>query len=436
MLDLSSAGQVTAPARVTPAPSPGVDPGSGAPRDLVPGRVLVARVLEVHGDEAVLAWGRHRLTAQVQPPLTPGSTVSLQVQEASDRLLSLRFVGQADETPAAQPVVRPDPRGELLRALGVADDDRNRAIATSLARAGRAVTATDIRAVRQGLAQLGAPDSAAPGVIWLQKMGLPLSRAALDLALALLQAGPATTEELWQTVWARLTKRAAGEAALGRLVARLPLLQLHDGDPHQLALDLQALVEDLGSPPEAKLLRDLSAPGLPDDARAVLGQLRDTLRSTRHPDLLLERAVATLAERLAAHQLGNAAQPGSLRLELPLLVDGQAQLATLIVQTWDDQQEREGGSPEHPPGAPLRLDLSLNHLGHVRVELFRRGDRLSCWLSTDDRESYQRVRGQAEALAWRLHQAVGLPAEVRWFFASPSPATPAAAEPASIDLRT
>lgn len=425
MIDLSATSQLNASTRSWMLP--GLDVDSEKPWELAPGRVLVARVLEVQGDMAVLAWGRHRLTAHVQPPLNTGSAVMLQVQEASDRRLSLRLIGSAE--PGAPPVPS-DSRAQLLLALGLVDDARNRAIVASLARAGRAVTAAEVRGVRQALAQLGAPDEDAPGIIWLRRLGLPLSPGALELARALQDGEP--TRSLWQTIWARLSQRYPHDEALHELATRFPLVKLDQSDTAQLAAQLEQQLEDLATPAETKLARAGDAESTTRDARTVLEQMRELVAHSDHARPRLEEALTTLQRRLEAQQLSNAVHDGPFRVELPLIIDEQLGVATLLVE-W--QAEHHAQTPPRPPEPRLTLELELSKLGQVRVELARQGRGLHCWLAIQDEAGYRLLQGRTTDLFEQLERVTGWAPDVRCF-RTHRQASPLAAELRPIDVRT
>src|SRR5690606_19303308 len=137
---------------------------------------------------------------------------------------------------------------------------------------------------------------------------------------------------LWQALWARLAETPRSAYAIRRLATQLPLLHLDRSDPAALAEALRHLVERLATPMERKLTRAPDLASLRQDSRVVLHLLQRRLQREGRLSSELDQALATLSSRLEAQQLANAVGDGTVRIDLPLLVHGHLQLATLTVQ--------------------------------------------------------------------------------------------------------
>jgi len=238
------------------------------------GQELQGRVLRVSGSQALISLGEHHLWAQTQVPLAPGDWLRLVVADKSEEQVVLRLTTRGEA--AARTAMSADDLSQLLQGLGLPADPMRLQLARSLLARGLPLSRAALEAAGALLA--GDADAAAvEAAADLLARGLPLTERSLALALS--QRGAAPLGEQMQALredvsglQASLKRLGGNQERLSRLQKALDGLSFTDedmADARSLAERLVRLVRDLATPTEAKL-RSGARGAMATDLRALL----------------------------------------------------------------------------------------------------------------------------------------------------------------------
>ncbi len=150
------------------------------------------------------------------------------------------------------------------------------------------------------------------------------------------------------------------------------------------------------------LLPGLKAPGkqLRGDAQSAQGE-----PAAAEADVAsLRRLLGGALSRITLNQLGSAkaAEQGSQQwlIEIPLLVgDGYSPLQALITR---EPREKGRQAADEPPGWQVELNLEAGDLGHLQVDIFLRGEKLSATLYSPEQDTVDHLSENLPHLKKRL----------------------------------
>ena len=300
------------------------------------GRPLLAAILRVEGDQAVLALAGvqvvARLTSPDQAAWLAGQRTALFVPHWLDgQTLALQWVGSPTAGPQTAPAavqVAPDLLAQVLRQLGEPTDAPQQQLAAALLANHLPLTAENLDALAAGLAHLSAWGAAQADVAArLLAQGLSLTSGLIDAALA---PGPPLPEALAQLrtqIGAFLAQPGAEPAAglLSQVQAGLDKLVINwAAPPAQLGAQLSAAAAQTGRSLENALAQQSGV--LPGPAGAEpslllrLAMLRPELMNHFGESAApLVRALDQFLTAAVREQLGNAhgEPPGSAAAAAP-----------------------------------------------------------------------------------------------------------------------
>lgn len=348
---------------------------ASAPLLLIPGRLYYATILNLSGNQAVVAIGGHRFAAEVVGELPSSGTIPVLVREAQGERIVLQ---QAPETVEALPAFKAsnDPLVTTLERLGLPARSEYIQVLPYMLRAGQPITAEALIELHTAWVQLTAASPAAlPLLAKLQASGLPLVDATL--AAAKTWQTPQyqlTTDALLRLVKSLSDLRQALEAEpLGKQAEPLPaflrafaraLLQmpLKEAIDQTLPGQIATLVQTLSTPPEALLSRHRLAlaagPGSLAPLRATDG--RDEQLSGRQAD---------------AHEPVLLNNPGTLKQGLPGIERNiqvqMRRLASLLDQLAESPERFSSGTRQCLAAARDQLgavvqSLDAQHIANLR----------------------------------------------------------------------
>ncbi len=273
------------------------------------------------------------------------------------------------EVPANPATLTPGLVRATLMGMGVAADAQNVALAEAFARLGLALTRESLAEAHVALAR--APEASPRAYALARAWGLPVTPAALNALTA-----------------------ATGDAAVPPERALPPELMSWLGltadaalEPEALAGHLYLMAQGAGRSTESRLAAHLDrgnpAPAVVQDARTALLRL-----AQGSADRNLRRGADALAAHIEGQQLINQVtrqdrDAPPFYLAVPVLMNGQATLAEMLLGAWDDEQETEGMPPE-TPWLRATVRLATARLGRIQAALVGTLDgRLCCELGAE-----------------------------------------------------
>jgi hypothetical protein len=286
-------------------------------------RPLVATILRVEGDQAVLALAGIQVVARLSSPdqaaWLAGQRTALFVPHwLNSQTLALQWVGSPDgQSLAAQSAVQvaPDMLGQVLRQLGAKADAPEQLLAAALLANHLPLTSENLDTLAASLAHLaawGAPEAAAAARLLAQ--GLTPTPGLVDQALA---QGPALSDSLGQLQqqMSAFMAQHGGDPATDLLTPlQNALAQLAvDGSaqPGQIAAQVRTIITQMGRSVENALAQQGGAlpntPGAPPSLLLRLAELRPELLAHFGAEATpLANAIDQLLAAARREQLGNA----------------------------------------------------------------------------------------------------------------------------------
>lgn len=353
---------------------------------------IAAEVLQVAGDQVVLALEGTRLVARLASPdqaaaLAERRVTQFIVRDVNEHTVTLQVASPRSASPALQ-AVAPDLVLNLLRLAGLPTSDENVWAARALLSQGLLVTPELLAGLKELLAGLGAWGQEEAGLAAaMQAAGLPLSPAALALLMNDLPPLPLLFERLRALLRALPAERLPPglQAALRQAAQFLEGLAPDWTEPApRLAESLRAAARSLGGSLEAGLASLAHPEGeepqaLPARGWMLLARLRGLLAQAGISPALQEALDRFLESARQMHYLNSRAEqlPDKaqwLQLDLPLAnpaapapQDRQRQYARLRIAYRAEGQER-AIDPNHTrlvvqvalqQGESLEVDLSV-----------------------------------------------------------------------------
>lgn len=356
------------------------------PLSLRPGQVVLATVVQVYGEQALVRIGEYVVRAALSVPLEPGARVWLQVQDAAWPLV-LRVLPPLPREAGHSGSSRAPNEAAILRALGLPADDAALRALRALAAAELPVTREAVETLRAYLVARGGTltETETSAALAALLRGLPLTPATVE-ALHAFSFGPGLA-----ALWVRFAEAAQVQLA-GRgdaAAASAPVPDGREAGGNAVAALLAQLLQ-LG--PRVFLRAERPKPDCLRRALRLLGlELETTFAARRrHGAPEEENAAETLKGlllRLLEHEaslsepLRQAAQQ-LLRLlvgqQLALLSDPQAPFVHAILQLplpFGDPREtatlhvaaRKEGAKVDADCLHLYLSLPLPHCGDTAV---------------------------------------------------------------------
>lgn len=356
------------------------------PLSLRPGQVVLATVVQVYGEQALVRIGEYVVRAALSVPLEPGARVWLQVQDAAWPLV-LRVIPplprEAGEGRSAR-----DPSGAaLVRALGVPVDEAALRVLDALVAAGLPVTREAVETLRAYLLARGGrmTETEMSAALAALARGLPLTDATVE-ALHAFSFGPGLAA-LWARVVEAAKAQLAGrvdpraatasaaeeQTAHGTAVVALLAQLLQVGQRVFLRAErpkpdaLRRLLHLLGLDHEATFRARLRH-GMPEegaDAETLKGLLLRLLEHEASLSEPLRQAAQQLLRHLVGQQLALVSDPQApivhTILQLPIQVGDRRETATLHVAA------RKKGAKVDDDYLHLYLSLTLPHSGDTAV---------------------------------------------------------------------
>jgi len=277
---------------------------------------ISAEILKVAADHVVLALDGFPVIAQLtssdqSAELAERKTAQFIVRDTSGKQLLLQLApggpAQGSSNTSESALI-----SKLLSHFGIPLDDANLILAQQLLEAGLPITQPGLAALRKLLDQTGPwGERQAQTAVQLQKAGIPLSPAVLQLALAHHPGTiPALQELLIKLQLLQGARLPAETQSNLQQVIQFLSQALHGNSANPAdAAGIASYISSLGSPLENHLLKMISQPeALQNDQLLQIATLRTQLQQTGYSSLA--EVLDTALNELQYQSLNNISNPG------------------------------------------------------------------------------------------------------------------------------